>query len=167
MTKGKPAENNWCQFLLGIVFGMAGQAKNINSLDKCVPKDWRAVNTNPPKIDEAPKDKSTFDKVLGVVKKILDFTCKFKSLIFKFFGGRKVSRRRRYRMFTETGVTTRGIFSRTINKVDDKFFYGLDKINDLKGHTWGYVKHLLGDAVVQINCIADQFSVIIKKYLTK
>ena len=84
MTKGNPpAQNNCYQFLLGIVFGLAGQAQDINSLDKCVPEDWRAVNTNPPKIDEAPKDKSTFDKVLGVVKKILDFTCKFKSIIFK------------------------------------------------------------------------------------
>ena len=167
ITKGIPSENKWYQFLLGIFFGMAGQAKNINSLDKCVPEDWKAVNTTPPKIDEDLKDKTKFEEVVSVVKKIVDFTCKFKSIIFKFVGGRKVLRRRRYRMFTETGVTTRGIFSHIINKIDDKLSSGLDKVKDLKGHTWGYVKPLLENAVIIIKGIAEQFSATIKKYLTK
>ena len=107
------AKNKWYQFAIGVILGAAGtsQPNDIDKINQCIPKDWQAVDAAPIANEPAKAsaaEKSTFDKILGIVQKAVDMVCKFKDKILGLIGARvrKALRRYRYRNLVETGVTT-------------------------------------------------------------
>ena len=111
---------------------MAGQEDGINALGKCIPLEWNTVDTTLVKIPEADKqDQTSFDKIMAGVKKVATFACKFKSQIMKLIGlrVRRVLRRSKYRMFSETGLVL-SIVKGVTNKIFDKGIRVTDKIVD-------------------------------------
>jgi len=104
------AKNKWYQLFLGLLFGLAGVANDVSSLNECIPQDWRAVDTDKiPENGSAPQDKTTLLKIIDGVEKVVNFVCAFKNQITKLLGKRirRLLRRNRYRMFVETRVNLR------------------------------------------------------------
>ena len=163
-TVTKQAKNKWYQFLVGVVFGMAGQEDGINALGKCIPLEWNTVDTTLVKIPEADKqDQTSFDKIMAGVKKVATFACKFKSQIMKLIGlrVRRVLRRSKYRMFSETGlVLKRGWF-------DEKVTARIDKVKDWANQKWEDYNEVAQNIVDSIKGLISQATDTIKGYFSK
>ncbi len=75
-------------FVIGVAMSLAG---NGNGLYVCLPKSWRTrpASQDNPDGNTMSSFGSTASKVIMIVGKIIGFACKFKSVIMKFFGGRR------------------------------------------------------------------------------
>ena len=140
------AKNKWYQFAIGVILGAAGtsQPNDIDKINQCIPKDWQAVDAAPIANEPAKAsaaEKSTFDKILGIVQKAVDMVCKFKDKILGLIGARvrKALRRYRYRILVETGVTT---YNRNHRKGFIKKLSG--KINAVAGKAKNAAKSVAG-----------------------